>query len=134
MNIKDYEKMFVDDFMARITNSCNHEKRQEAYRKVCQLLSSILDDSATITTFGSGPLKTYLPESDIDITILFTDCFLKGETLDTPSSIGAKELACLKEIMESYAEEYNIEDIQIINASVKIIKMQCDKIPIDISF
>ena len=36
--------------------------------------------------------------------------------------------------MEESSEEYGIEEVQIINASVKIIKMQCDQIPIDISF
>jgi len=79
-------------------------------------------------------LKTYLPESDIDITILFKGAFLKGHSLDTPSKVGYKELSLLKESLESHSEEYKIKDISIINASVKIIKMQCDGIPIDISF
>ena len=102
--------------------------------KVNALLSKILDDSVIITTFGSGPLKTFLPESDIDITILFTEAFLKNKTLDTPSYLSMKDLTLLKDALEEKAEDYNIEDVSIINASVKIIKMQWDEVPIDISF
>jgi len=45
-----------------------------------------------------------------------------------------KELVFLKESLEKQGEEYNIQEIKIINASVKIIKMKWDEIPIDISF
>jgi hypothetical protein len=79
-------------------------------------------------------LKTYLPESDIDITILFSNYFLKGEKLDTPSSIASKELNSLKEMLEVNAEEYCLEDVTIINATVKLIKLYCNGIQIDISF
>jgi len=75
MNISDFENSIVDQFMLRLTNACDTKRRADAFKKVHTLLSQILDESVIITTFGSGPLKTYLPESDIDITILFTEAF-----------------------------------------------------------
>jgi len=109
-------------------------KRQSAYLSIKAVLEEILDDSTVINWFGSGPLKTYLPESDIDITVIFTDYFLKNKKLDNGWNIGAIELTELKEELERHSEIYKIEEVIIINASVKLIKLYCDGIPIDISF
>lgn len=99
------------------------------------MLEEILDESVIINWFGSGPLKTYLPESDIDITVIFTGCFLKNnKKLDNEWNIGTAELTELKEELERYSEKYKIEEVVIVNASVKLIKLYCDGIPIDISF
>lgn len=79
-------------------------------------------------------MKTYLPESDIDITVLFTEYFLKDEQLETPSRVSYSELNRLKEGLENSSQEYGLENIIIINAAVKLIKLYCDGIQIDISF
>lgn len=134
MSLSKFENMVANQLLFKLSEAWNIDKRIQAYAKVEKLLSSILDDSVIITTFGSGPLKTYLPESDIDITILFTNYFLKSEKLDTPSWIGTKELNKLKETLEINAEEYRLEDVTIINAAVKLIKLYCNGIQIDISF
>ena len=98
------------------------------------VLEEILDESIVINCFGSGPLKTYLPESDIDITVIFTNFFLKDKKLENEWSVGIAELTELKEELEKQSEKYNIEEIVIVNATVKIIKLYWDGIPIDISF
>lgn len=134
MSLSKFENMVVNQLLFKLSKASNIDRRTEAFAKVEKLLSSILDDSVIITTFGSGPLKTHLPESDIDITVLFTNYFLKSEKLDTPSWIGTKELNSLKEMLELNAEEYCLEDVTIINAAVKLIKLYCNGIQIDISF
>ena len=85
MSLSKFENMVANQLLFKLSKACSVDRRNQAYAKVEKLLSSILDESVIITTFGSGPLKTYLPESDIDITILFTNYFLKAEKLDTPS-------------------------------------------------
>lgn len=134
MSISKFENSVVDQFMVNLTSCCNADKRNKAYEKIKRILTEILDPSTIITSFGSGPLKTYLPESDIDITILFTSHFLKDEKLSTECRISSKELIQLKEELEKYSEEYVIEEVTFINAAVKLIKLYCDGIPIDISF
>lgn len=134
MSISKFENSVVDQFMVNLTNCCNADKRKKAYEKVKHILSKILDPSIIIAPFGSGPLKTYLPESDIDITILFTSHFLRDERLGKECRISSKELIQLKEELEKHSEEHVIEEVTFVNAAVKLIKLYCDGIPIDISF
>ena len=68
------------------------------------------------------------------LSFIFTDYFLKNKKLDNGWNIGAIELTELKEELERHSEIYKIEEVIIINASVKLIKLYCDGIPIDISF
>lgn len=123
MSILKFENSIVDQFLLNLTGACNTDQRDKAYIKINTILGKLLDDSTIITTFGSGPLKTYLPESDIDITVLFSDKFFKGTKLSSSSNIGSGELTHLKQELEKCSEEFNISNITIINAAVKLIKL-----------
>ena len=46
------------------------------------VIAWILDDQVKIEVFGSGPLQTYLPKSDIDITVLYNENLIWGEISD----------------------------------------------------
>lgn len=133
MSIVKFENRIVDQFLSSILNSCNNIKREKALEEIKNLLEGALDSSCIITTFGSGPLKTYLPESDIDITIVFKDYFLNRKTL-WKGIISTKDLNQLKEYLEIHSQKHKIEEVTVINAAVKIVKLYWDGIPIDISF
>jgi len=78
MSTQQFENSIVDQFLqvAALTQE-SESKRSQVFGAIKDILTQVLDESVTITTFGSGPLKTYLPDSDIDITIVFKHEFLK---------------------------------------------------------
>ena len=96
-----------------------------------------------VEVFGSGPLKTFLPGADIDITVVYIDKLLKNSNpgvkvedamkwppSDSKREVTQKELEILKEKLE----EEGHKDVTVINADVKLIKVKYNGIPIDISF
>ncbi|KAH9626620.1 hypothetical protein KSS87_015284, partial [Heliosperma pusillum] len=80
-----------------------------------------------VVTFGSVPLKTYLPDGDIDLTAFSEDPNLKDNW--------AKEVQNML-LMEEKNEqaEFPVKEVQLIQAEVKLIKCLVDNIVVDISF
>ncbi|KAF3498735.1 hypothetical protein DY000_02056378 [Brassica cretica] len=81
-------------------------------------------DGIEVFSFGSVPLKTYLPDGDIDLTVLtkrnMEDEFFEN-LYDTLKS-------------EEGKSEFHITDVQFIPAQVKVIKCNIRSIAVDISF
>ncbi|KAJ0259451.1 NTP_transf_2 domain-containing protein [Hirschfeldia incana] len=77
-----------------------------------------------VFNFGSVPLKTYLPDGDIDLTVLTPKD--KEEDL-------AKAIRCTLEA-EVGKSDFHVTDVQYIQAQVKVIKCRIRKIAVDISF
>ncbi|CAI9785952.1 unnamed protein product [Fraxinus pennsylvanica] len=80
-----------------------------------------------VCTFGSVPLKTYLPDGDIDLTAFSHDQNLK----DTWAS-QVRDMLENEEKNEN--AEFHVKEIQYIQAEVKIIKCLVENIVVDISF
>ncbi|KAK9724745.1 hypothetical protein RND81_05G095900 [Saponaria officinalis] len=80
-----------------------------------------------VFTFGSVPLKTYLPDGDIDLTAFSED--------QNVNDNWAKEVQYMLQMEEKneYAE-FPVKEVQLIHAEVKIIKCLVDNIVVDISF
>uniref|UniRef100_A0A0E0D757 PAP/OAS1 substrate-binding-related domain-containing protein n=1 Tax=Oryza meridionalis TaxID=40149 RepID=A0A0E0D757_9ORYZ len=79
-----------------------------------------------VFAFGSVPLKTYLPDGDIDITIL-------GNT--APDSTFISEVRGILELEEQEdGADVAITGLQFIDAEVKLIKCVIDNVVVDISF
>ncbi|VAI05878.1 unnamed protein product [Triticum turgidum subsp. durum] len=79
-----------------------------------------------VFVFGSVPLKTYLPDGDIDLTVIGnTSC---GSTLidDVYYILGSGE--------ENGDAEFEVKDLEHIDAEVRLIKCTIGNIIVDISF
>uniref|UniRef100_A0A0D9XW75 Uncharacterized protein n=1 Tax=Leersia perrieri TaxID=77586 RepID=A0A0D9XW75_9ORYZ len=75
--------------------------------------------------FGSVPLKTYLPDGDIDLTAF-------GHPND---EILAKQVQAVLESEEARKDaEFEVKDVQYIHAEVKLVKCIVQNIIVDISF
>uniref|UniRef100_A0A0E0F1T9 Uncharacterized protein n=1 Tax=Oryza meridionalis TaxID=40149 RepID=A0A0E0F1T9_9ORYZ len=75
--------------------------------------------------FGSVPLKTYLPDGDIDLTAF-------GHSSD---EILAKQVQAVLESEEARKDaEFEVKDVQYIHAEVKLVKCIVQNIIVDISF
>ncbi|CAN8279585.1 unnamed protein product [Cochlearia groenlandica] len=81
-------------------------------------------DGIEVFSFGSVPLKTYLPDGDIDLTVL------------TKQNMEDKFFEKLYDTLKSEegVSEFHVTDVQFIPAQVKVIKCNIRNIAVDISF
>ncbi|GAB4861603.1 hypothetical protein Ancab_036796 [Ancistrocladus abbreviatus] len=80
-----------------------------------------------VFTFGSVPLKTYLPDGDIDLT-----AFSKNQNLKETWASQVRDILESEEKNEN--AEFRVKEVQYIQAEVKIIKCLVENIVVDISF
>ncbi|KAL0390352.1 UNVERIFIED_CONTAM: hypothetical protein Scaly_0392300 [Sesamum calycinum] len=102
----------------------SEEKRRDVIDYVQLLVKSHLN--CEVVSYGSVPLKTYLPDGDIDLTIL------KGPKAD--ESLAHDVLALLQGEEQNENAEFEVKDTQFIDAEVKLVKCLVRNIVIDISF
>lgn len=100
------------------------EKRKDVIEYVQKLIRCNL--RLEVFPYGSVPLKTYLPDGDIDLTVLSTPNL--DETL--PREV----LRVLQEEEHNGNTEFVLKDTQFIDAEVKLVKCLVQDIVIDISF
>ncbi|CAN1180025.1 hypothetical protein LINPERHAP2_LOCUS34554 [Linum perenne] len=77
-------------------------------------------------TYGSVPLKTYLPDGDIDLTAFSYPT--------TEEVLVADVYSILKEEDRNTSARYRVKNVHRIDAEVKLIKCSVDNIVVDISF
>lgn len=100
------------------------EKRKDVIDYVQRLIRCYL--GFEVFPYGSVPLKTFLPDGDIDLTVLHNPCAEESWVSDVLSVLQAEE-------QNEYAE-YEVKDTQFIDAEVKLVKCLVQNIVIDISF
>ncbi|TVU31824.1 hypothetical protein EJB05_23525 [Eragrostis curvula] len=76
--------------------------------------------------FGSVPLKTYLPDGDIDLSTF-------GSAISDENLANEVHAILLSE-EQSKSSEFEVKDVQLINAEVKLVKCLVQNIAVDISF
>ncbi|XP_022925116.1 uncharacterized protein LOC111432455 [Cucurbita moschata] len=101
------------------------ERRREAVIDYVQrLLRGHLQ--CEVFPFGSVPLKTYLPDGDIDLTALVGSNLEDALASDVCSVLNSEE--------QNGAAEFVVKDVQLIRAEVKLVKCLVQNIVVDISF
>ncbi|XP_073115888.1 uncharacterized protein [Elaeis guineensis] len=106
-------------------NRLSEERRNAVANYVQRLITKCF--SCQVFTFGSVPLKTYLPDGDIDLT-----AFSKDENLKDAWANEVREVLENEEKNEN--AEFHVKEVQYIQAEVKIIKCLVEDIVVDISF
>ncbi|KAF4393950.1 hypothetical protein G4B88_025919 [Cannabis sativa] len=76
--------------------------------------------------FGSVPLKTYLPDGDIDLTAF--------GGLNVEEALANDVCSVLEREEKNNAAEFVVKDVQLIRAEVKLVKCLVQNIVVDISF
>ncbi|KAI3676371.1 hypothetical protein L1987_85977 [Smallanthus sonchifolius] len=125
-----FETWVVAEDTAREVLNCIHptldseDKRKDVIEYVQKLIGCNL--RVEVVPYGSVPLKTYLPDGDIDLTVLSTP------NLDDllPSDV----LRVLQDEEKNGNAEFELKDTQFIDAEVKLVKCLVQDIVIDISF
>ncbi|KNA07241.1 hypothetical protein SOVF_173670 isoform B [Spinacia oleracea] len=116
----------IKELIARIQPSWASEERRLA---VATYVQSLIGKCVPcqVFTFGSVPLKTYLPDGDIDLTAFSEDPKLKDNWANSV-------LDMLRREEKNEHAEFQVKEVQYIQAEVKIIKCLVDNIVVDISF
>ncbi|KAL4572496.1 hypothetical protein LXL04_019275 [Taraxacum kok-saghyz] len=98
-------------------------KRDAVINYLQRLLKDNLD--CEVFAYGSVPLKTYLPDGDIDLSAV-------GATASTHDLIN--EIASLLEREgKNNSAEFLVKDVQLIGAEVKLVKCMVQNLVVDIS-
>ncbi|KAL2468862.1 nucleotidyltransferase [Forsythia ovata] len=106
-------------------NQPSEERRNAIADYVQQLIMKCFP--CQVCTFGSVPLKTYLPDGDIDLT-----AFSHNQTLKDTWANQVRDMLQNEEQNEN--TEFHVKEVQYIQAEVKIIKCLVENIVVDISF
>ncbi|XVE73726.1 hypothetical protein DITRI_Ditri11bG0141700 [Diplodiscus trichospermus] len=114
------------DLIACIQPNAPSEGRRNAVADYVQRLISKCFP-CQVFTFGSVPLKTYLPDGDIDLT-----AFSKNQNLKDAWAHQVRDM--LENEEKSENAEFRVKEVQYIQAEVKIIKCLVENIVVDISF
>ncbi|XVE77267.1 hypothetical protein DITRI_Ditri13aG0048500 [Diplodiscus trichospermus] len=114
------------DLIACIQPDAPSEGRRNAVADYVQRLISKCFP-CQVFTFGSVPLKTYLPDGDIDLT-----AFSKNQNLKDTWAHQVRDMLEKEEKNEN--AEFRVKEVQYIQAEVKIIKCLVENIVVDISF
>ncbi|KAM6600244.1 hypothetical protein CsatA_019853 [Cannabis sativa] len=116
----------TDELIACIQPNPPSEQRRHAVADYVQRLITKCFP-CQVFTFGSVPLKTYLPDGDIDLT-----AFSKNQNLKESWAQQVRDLLEVEEKNEN--AEFHVKEVQYIQAEVKIIKCLVENIVVDISF
>ncbi|KAK6943255.1 hypothetical protein RJ641_028632 [Dillenia turbinata] len=118
----------VEEIVRCVLPTVESEKRRNRIINYFQwLLSSRLDTGLKIFPLGSVPLMTYLPDGDIDLTVL-------GLQHRTGEELTKDVFSVLERESQNPTADFLLKDVQMINAEVKLVKCLVQNIVVDISF
>ncbi|KAL4310472.1 hypothetical protein GQ457_01G035670 [Hibiscus cannabinus] len=115
----------TQEIIARVQPTVVSEERRKAVIDYVQrLIRNYL--GCEVFPFGSVPLKTYLPDGDIDLTAFGGLNFEEALANDVCSVLERED--------HNTAAEFVVKDVQLIRAEVKLVKCLVQNIVVDISF
>ena len=142
MNYNKIEELYVDFILDIIGPTPERENERNINLSIVKgiiinIFNKKLRDYTTyISTYGSFPIKSYLKNADIDITIFFESKLEKKVLIDLPLDLINKAILLIKEEFERYNKESSFElfsDIKIIKADIRLLKCKIGSISLDIS-
>ncbi|KAF9594560.1 hypothetical protein IFM89_033530 [Coptis chinensis] len=115
----------TEEIITQIQPTVVSEQRRKAVIEYVQsLIGGYL--GSEVFPFGSVPLKTYLPDGDIDLTALSVQSVEDALANDVRAVLEREE--------QNEGADFEVKDVQYINAEVKLIKCLVENIVVDISF
>ncbi|XP_010529933.1 PREDICTED: uncharacterized protein LOC104806642 isoform X2 [Tarenaya hassleriana] len=102
----------------------SEERRRAVIDYVQILVKTTL--GCEVYPFGSVPLKTYLPDGDIDLTAF--------GGLNLEEALASEVCSVLEREEHNGTAQFVVKDVQLIRAEVKLVKCLVQNIVVDISF
>ena len=142
MNYKKIEELFVDFILDLTGPSPELEKeREERFGITKNIIINKLNAkfpfyNTYILPYGSHPMKVYLKNADIDITIILQSKEEKNVIMEMQIDLINHILLLIKEEFELYNKNASIalfSELKIIMADVRLLKGKIGNISLDIS-
>ena len=142
MNYKKIEELYVD-FILELTgpNSDLENERNINFSIVKGIIIDILNKkfpyyNTYILPYGSFPMKSYLKNADIDITIFLQSKQEQNIITEIPVELISNMIILIKDEFERYNKESAFvlfSEIKLIMADVRLLKCKIKNISLDIS-
>lgn len=144
MEFHNINSVFIDYILSLVgPNTFQNNKRDNILLLLKKLIYESLDDKTQsfhikILSFGSYSLKSYIIDSDLDLTIILIDSISNLPFTNYNHDLLNEILIKIKNCFEKFnlycgmSSEY-IKEVSIINADVRLIKCKIENISIDIS-
>ncbi len=141
MNYSKIEELYVDFILDMIGPSLERELERNTNLNIVKdiiinIFENKLPDYQTyIFPYGSYPIKTYLKNADIDITIFFVSKSEHKVFFDLPIDLINKAIILIRDEFERYNKTISFElfsDIKIIMADIRLLKCKIGTISLDI--
>lgn len=139
-NYAQIDNNFADYIINLIGPSSERdESRENKFKSIKKIILKSFQDQNIIPhifSFGSFPMRTYLPDSDIDITIILEDKNSKAIMTNYTYDYLNKILFSIQNSLETFNLEIGyqiISEINLIQADVKLIKCKYENLSFDIS-
>ena len=142
MNYNKVEELYVDFILDIIGPNQERENQRKINLSIIKDIitktfeTKLPDFKTYIKAYGSYPIKTYLNNADIDITIFFESKKEQKVLIELPIDVINKAIIIIKEEFERYNKESAFElfsDIRIILADIRLLKCKIGSISLDIS-
>ena len=142
MNYNKIEELYVDFILDIIGPTLERENERNINLNIVKSIitkifqNKLPDYTTYILTYGSFPMKAYLKNADIDITIFFGPKIEKKVLIELPLDLINKAIHLIKEEFERYNKGISFElfsDIKIIMADIRLLKCKIGSISLDIS-
>ena len=142
MNYNKIEELYADFILEIIGPTLETENERNINLSIVKgIITKIFEEklpdyTTYILPYGSFPIKTYLKDADIDITIFFESKSEEKVLIDLPVDLINKAIIIIKEEFERYNKESSFElfsDLKIINAEIRLLKCKIGSISLDIS-
>ena len=142
MNYIKIEELFVDYILSVIAPDSSSEKdRNEKCEHINGIITDILgkelsDYITYVIPYGSFPVKFYLKDADIDLTLCFVSKRDRRILINIPLNYIDNILSKIKEEFEKRNTMLDYElfsDIEIIKADIRLLKCKIGNINIDIT-
>ncbi|KAJ8898858.1 hypothetical protein K2173_008167 [Erythroxylum novogranatense] len=115
----------TEEIIAKVQPTLVSEERRKA---VIDYVKRLIKNSIgfEVFPFGSVPLKTYLPDGDIDLTVF--------GGINCEEALANDVCSVLEYEDQNRSAEFVVKDVQLIRAEVKLVKCLVQNIVVDISF
>ena len=127
--------ILIDELIGALRPTPASDRRRRAvFQHVADLINGCFEnENVLVTAFGSVPLRTYLPDGDIDVCLLGPHELLAKDPCWTSRLRDHIEFAEADAAAHDAVSPFAVSEIHVVHAEVRLMKCICDGVVVDIS-
>ena len=127
--------ILIDELIGALRPTPASDRRRRAvFQHVADLINGCFEnENVLVTAFGSVPLRTYLPDGDIDVCLLGPHDLLAKDPCWTNRLRDHIEFAEADAAAHDTVSPFAVSEIHVVHAEVRLMKCICDGVVVDVS-